>query len=172
MPVHDPAHKERMQSLTDGKTNYTESIFIGYRWFDKQGIQPLFPFGYGLTYTHFAYSDLKAAPGKDGSLTVSFVVKNTGTRASDEVPQVYVGAPAGHPEGLPFAVRGLAAFDRIHLAPGQSQTVTLQVRARSLQYWSESSARWIMPAGARTVCVGPSSRDLPLEAQVTIARQQ
>jgi beta-glucosidase len=172
MPVHDPAHKERMQSLTDGKTNYTESIFIGYRWFDKQGIQPLFTFGYGLTYTHFAYSDLKAAPGKDGSLTVSFVVKNTGTRASDEVPQVYVGAPAGHPEGLPFAVRGLAAFDRIHLAPGQSQTVTLQVRARSLQYWSESSARWIMPAGARTVCVGPSSRDLPLEAQVTIARQQ
>jgi beta-glucosidase len=167
MPVHAPGHEERLEA-TDGATTYSEGIFMGYRWFDKQGIQPLFPFGFGLTYTKFTYSDLKASPNKDGGLTVSLVVKNTGARASDEVPQVYLGAPDHQPVGVQFAVRSLAAFDRIHLEPGQSQIVTLKVRERSLQYWSAASAQWVTAVGARTLYAGPSSRDLPLQTRITV----
>jgi beta-glucosidase len=154
---------------SQGKTNYSEGIFVGYRWFDKQKIQPLFPFGYGLSYTHFVYSDLNTAPDADGGLVVSFVVKNTGDRASDEVPQVYLGRPLQPPKGIPFAVRALAAFDRIHLAPGQSQSVALHICARSFQFWSMVSNRWITAGGERMVYAGPSSRDLPLQAFVTIS---
>ena len=166
-PVNDPAHPERREAL-DGKTSYSEGIFVGYRWFDKQRIQPLFSFGFGLSYTTFSYSRLEIMPGKSGGLAVSFVVKNTGQRASDEVPQVYLGSPAHPPDGIPFALRALAAFDRIHLEPGQSRTVILEIPERSLQYWSSASNRWITAAGEREIYVGPSSRELPQHATFII----
>jgi beta-glucosidase len=167
-PATDPAHPERTAKGVDGKTTYSEGIYIGYRWFDKQKIAPLFPFGYGLSYTHFEYSDLKAVPAANGGLTVTLTLKNTGTRAGDEVPQVYVGAPANPPEDASFAVHALAAFDRVNLAAGASQTVSLQVPPRSLQYWSVRQNKWVKAIGKREVLAGRSSRDLPLTTEVSV----
>lgn len=165
---HDPAHPER-SSDHPHVVKFTEGIFIGYRWFDKQDIQPLFPFGYGLSYTKFKYSNLQATPASDGGLTVSFSIENAGKLYGDEVPQVYLGAPQNPPAGAQFAVRALAGFDRIGIQPGESKQVTIHVPLQQLQYWSEATSSWQTATGSRVVCVGASSRDLRLHQQVTIA---
>jgi beta-glucosidase len=90
-------------------------------------------------------------------------IKNTGGVDSDEVPQVYLGAPSEIPAGVQFPVRALVAFDRIHLAAGEARTVTLHVAPRQLQYWSTKEGKWVTASGKRTVSVGASSRDLRLE---------
>lgn len=166
-PATDPAHPERSAKGVDGKTTFSEGIFVGYRWFDQQKIAPLFPFGYGLSYTRFAYSGLHVEPAANGGLTVSFTLKNTGSMAGDEVPQIYLGKPQ-EPQSGDFAVHTLVAFDRVHLAAGESRTVTIAVPARRLAYWSESAGKWTRATGARPVLVGGSSRDLPLEAMAQI----
>ena len=141
---------------------------MGYRWFDKQKTEPLFPFGFGLSYTSFDYSGLNVKPAADGGLDVSFQLRNTGTVAGDEVPQVYLGAPSQRPKGADFAVHALAAFDRVHLDAGQSQTISMHVPLRRLEYWSSAENKWIKAAGSREVLVGSSSRELPLSSKVSI----
>jgi beta-glucosidase len=121
-----------------------------------------------LSYTIFAYSELKSAPAGDGGLDVSFQLKNTGRVASDEVPQVYLGTPTQKPKGADFAVHALAGFDRVHLDAGQSQSVTIHLPLRSLRYWSTAEDKWVKAAGPREVMVGGSSQDLPLDASVSI----
>jgi beta-glucosidase len=158
---NDPAHPERSAKGVDGKTTYSEGVDIGYRWFDREKIEPLFPFGFGLSYTAFDYSGLKVKKAGDGGLDVTVLVKNTGSVAGDEVPQVYLDAPAERPQGVQFAVKTLAAFDRVALAAGESKVVRLHVAPRSLEYWSVAEKRWVR-SDARTVRVGPSSRDLRL----------
>jgi beta-glucosidase len=160
-PATDPAHPERSSAGVGGKTTFSEGVDIGYRWFDKQKIEPLFPFGYGLSYSTFAYSDAKAARTPDGGLDVSVRVKNTGHVTGDEVPQVYLDAPADRPAGVQFSVRALAAFDRITLAPGEVKDVTLHVPARNFEYWSVAENKWVRIA-KREMQIGSSSRDLRL----------
>jgi beta-glucosidase len=164
----DPAHPERSDNGVDGKTTYSEGVLVGYRWFDAQKIAPLYPFGYGLSYSMFAYSDMKAVADSDGGATVTVKVKNVGMFAGDEVPQVYLDAPATASMigGAQFAPRTLAAFDRVTLASGEEKTVTLKVAARSFQFWSTGADKWVRPAGARTLHVGASSRDLRVSAEV------
>ena len=162
----DPRYPERSQKGVDGKTTYSEGINVGYRWFDKEKIEPLFAFGHGLSYTTFAYSGLKTVKAADGGLNVMVTIKNTGAVASDEVPQVYLGSPGEIPNGVQFPVRALVAFDRIHLAPGETRTVTLHVAKRQLQYWSTADTAWKRPTGSRELSVGASSRDLRLHTTV------
>jgi len=162
-PATDPAHPERSAKGLDGKTTFSEGVDIGYRWFDKQNIAPLFPFGYGLSYSSFSYSQLKVSPAADHGFDVSVRIKNTGTLAGDEVPQVYLDAPAQRPEGVQFAVRTLVAFDRVTLAAGTSKDVAIHISPRALEYWSTTQNRWIR-SGARQIRVGSSSRDLKLSA--------
>jgi beta-glucosidase len=161
----DPKYPERSKKGVDHKTTYSEGVNVGYRWFDKENIDPLFAFGHGLSYTKFAYSNLKVdkAPG---GLDVTVTIKNTGTMASDEVPQVYLGAPGTIPDGVQFPVRALAGFDRVHLAAGETKTVTLKVAERQLQYWSTKDQKWEVAKGKRTVSIGGSSRDLRLHKDV------
>jgi beta-glucosidase len=168
---HDPAHPER-SSNAPHQTTFSEGIFIGYRWFDKQKIEPLFPFGYGLSYTKFKYSDLQTTPASDGGLNVGFSIENVGKVSGDEVPQVYLGAPSNPPAGAQFAVHALAGFDRIEIKPGETKQVTIHVPLRQLQYWSDATRNWQTAAGRRTVYVGASSRDLRLRQQVTIHAKQ
>lgn len=168
MLASDPAHPERSNQGVEGKTTYSEGIFMGYRWFDQQKLEPLFPFGFGLSYTSFAYSDIKAERAQDGALNVSFNVRNAGKVAGDDVPQVYLGAPKQAPAGAQFALRALAGFDRVTLNPGESKAVTLRVAPRGLQYWSTGSNAWTTATGERTVYVGASSRDLRLQTEVTV----
>jgi beta-glucosidase len=167
MVAQDPTgHPERTNAGVDGRTTYSEGIFVGYRWFDQQNIAPLFPFGHGLSYTTFQYSGIKVAKARDGGLDVTCTIANTGKVAGDEVPQVYLGAPKAPPSDAQFAVRALAQFDRISLAPGQSRSVTLHVEPRRLQYWSNAAGKWLTATGTRTVCVGASSRDIRLQADI------
>src|SRR5581483_7129434 len=166
---HDPAHPERSSEGLRGKTTFSEGIFVGYRWFDKQNIEPLFPFGYGLSYTKFAYSQLKTARTADGGADVSFTIQNTGTSDGDEVPQVYLDAPAQRPDDTTqFAVRALAAFDRVHLKAGESRDVTLHIAPRAFEYWSTSADRWQTASGPRKIHVGASSRDLRLDTELEV----
>lgn len=165
-PATDPKHPERSQKGVDGKTTYSEGVNVGYRWFDKEKIDPLFAFGHGLSYTTFQYSGLKVDKAADGGLDVSVNIKNTGSMESDEVPQVYLGAPSEIPSGVQFPVRALAAFDRIHLASGESKTVILHVPERQLQYWSTANSKWETASGKRTLSVGASSRDLRVEQSI------
>ena len=165
-PATDPKHPERSKHAPDKKTIYSEGVNVGYRWFDKENIEPLFAFGHGLSYTKFDYSNLSVAKASDGGLDVKVSIKNTGSVASDEVPQLYLGAPSEIPEGVQFPVRALVAFDRIHFGPGESKIVDLHVAPRQLQYWATKEQKWITATGKRTVSVGSSSRDLRLNQSI------
>jgi len=139
---------------------------VGYRWFDKENIAPLFPFGFGLSYTTFEYSGLEVEKKADGGLEVKVHIKNVGAADSDEVPQVYLSAPSEIPAGVQFPVRALVAFERVHLAAGEAKTVTLHVEPRLMQYWSTKSGAWETAAGKRTLSIGASSRDMRVEKVV------
>lgn len=165
-PATDPQHPERSHTGVNGKTVYSEGVDVGYRWFDRQKIEPLYAFGHGLSYTRFEYSNLRVAKCGDGGLDVAVTIRNTGAVESDEVPQVYIGAPQTIPAGVQIPLRTFAAFDRIHLLPGASQRVTLHVQPRQLQYWSTASNGWVMAHGARVVAVGASSIDVRLQSSI------
>ena len=122
---------------------YQEGVYVGYRYYDKAGVPVRWPFGYGLSYTTFAYSDLAV----DGD-TVSVTVKNSGVLAGAEVVQLYIGAPQN---GLHRPVRELKGFQKVSLQPGESQTVTFTLTDRSFAVWQNG---WKIPAGTYTVCVG------------------
>lgn len=160
----DPRYPERSRTGVDGKTTYTEGVNVGYRWFDRERLTPLFPFGYGLSYTTFQYSGLKVVKAADGGLNVSLLIRNTGSVDSDEVPQAYLSAPAPAPPGIQFPVSKLVAFDRVTIPAGQFATVTMHVPERQLQYWSTKDQKWVTLTAGRTLSVGPSSRSLPLHA--------
>jgi beta-glucosidase len=166
MPATNLAYPERSAKGVDGKTTFSEGILVGYRWFDRQKIEPLFPFGFGLSYTTFAYSEMKTAPAADGGVNVSAKIQNTGSVAGDEVAQVYLDKPAHSLAGAQFADRILAGFERVHLAPGESQQVVIHVPLRELQYWSTEKQAWVTPEGSRTFRMGASSRDGRLEARI------
>jgi len=167
-PATNPGYPERSAKGVNGVTNFSEGVHVGYRWFDKQKMAPEFPFGFGLSYTKFQYSGLKVATAADGGLDVSFQLKNNGTVAGDEVPQVYLAAPEQRPSGVDFPLHALAGFDRVHLDAGQARDVTIHVTPRRLQSWSSADSKWIKPTGLREILVGGSSRDLPLSMKVTI----
>lgn len=169
-PANDPAYPERSAKGVDGKTTFSEGVLVGYRWFEAKNIAPLFPFGYGLSYTHFTYSDLKAHGDADGGATVSFQVKNAGSVAGDAVPQVYLDAPANRPAGVQFAPRTLAGFDRVSLQAGEEKQVQLKIEPRCFQYWSIEGKLWKTPEGERTLHVGTSSADLVLATEVGSSR--
>ena len=166
-PATDPRYPERSARGVDDKTTYSEGVNVGYRWFDKEKIEPVFPFGFGLSYTRFAYSNLKVGPSQNGDFVAVFTLANTGDVASDEVPQVYLGAPE---QKLPgdFPVRALAAFDRIHLNAGESKLVSIQIPAQRFQFWNSDAGKWALATGERSVFVGGSSRELPLETKITL----
>lgn len=153
---------------TDGVVNYAEGIFVGYRHFDRAGIRPLFPFGFGLSYTTFKIGMPRLsspALSPDGSLTVAIPVTNTGARGGAEVVQLYVHDP--HPE-VDKPVRELKGFQKIRLAPGQTKTVSIPLNARSLAYYDANGKQWKAHAGTYELQIGASSRDITQSAKVRL----
>ncbi|MEA2404477.1 MAG: beta-glucosidase, partial [Thermoleophilaceae bacterium] len=148
---------------------YKEGVLVGYRWYDKQGIAPAFPFGFGLSYTSFAYRGLKVRPAADGSLgaSVSFDVGNTGKRAGSDVAQLYVGLPQPRP-GVVQPPRQLKAFRKVELGKGKRKRLTLSLDARSLSYWNVGSGGWRVAPGCYPLAVGRSSRDLVLRGELAV----
>ncbi|MFF1839886.1 glycoside hydrolase family 3 C-terminal domain-containing protein [Streptomyces sp. NPDC058231] len=142
-------------------------IYAGYRYYDQLGMAVQFPFGWGLSYANFAYSTPTVTATKDGGLDVSYTIHNTGSQAGSTVAQVYVGPPSIRPNGVEFAPRALAGFDRVSIAAGASRTVTTHVEPRALQYWSTAKQQWIRTSGARKVFVGPADSPAQLRSATT-----
>ncbi len=142
----------------------TYDYYHGYRYLDRAGTEPLYPFGYGLSYTTFEYGGLelsKATLSADDTLRVGVDVTNTGSVAGVDIVQLYVGYDAS---GVERAPRDLKAFARVALEPGQTETVTLPLRARDLAYYDADTAAWVVEPASYSVEVGRSVRDLPLIA--------
>jgi len=149
---------------------YSEGVDVGYRWYDAKDITPLFAFGYGLSYTQFAFSGLSVSRSVvDGTqdIRVSAVVTNTGHRAGSDVAQLYLGDPASTGE----PPRQLEGFQRVSLAPGQSARVSFVLTPQQESWWSDSANGWTQTAGPYGVYVGDSSAlaDLPLQGSFTMA---
>lgn len=142
---------------------YDEGLKVGYKWFDAEKIEPLFPFGFGLSYTSYAYSDLRVVGGS--SLQVSFTVRNTGRRAGKEIAQVYLSFPeaAGEPP------KRLIGWEKVALTPGRSKIISFTVDPLYLSIFNASSDRWEIVPGEYEVKAGPSSATLPLSAKVQLA---
>lgn len=140
-----------------GRITWSEGLLVGYRWYDQTGTPPLFAFGEGLSYTTFSYSELSATP-VDGGIDVTFAVKNTGARAGDAVPQVYLDSRNDVPQGVQVAKKSLVGFERIPLQPGETKVVSIHVSPRQLSYWSSSTQSWVPVQGKRRLHLSTSSR--------------
>ena len=141
---------------------YDEGLKVGYKWFDAENKKPAYSFGFGLSYTSFAYSELKATGGD--AVEVSFVVRNTGKRAGQEVAQVYVGLPVSTGE----PPKRLIGWEKVELAPGESKTVTLKIDPLYLSIFDVAANRWTIAPGEYKVMAGPSSATLPLVATISL----
>ena len=142
--------------------HYDEGLNVGYKWYDAENKPVLFPFGYGLSYTTYAYSGLKVKSGQD--TVVSFQVKNTGNRAGAEIAQVYAALPASAGE----PPKRLVGWSKIHLGPGEAQQVIVSVNRKYLSIFDEAQDGWKFVPGEYTFRAGPSSQDLPLKETVRL----
>jgi beta-glucosidase len=153
--------------LTIGHLKYEDKLMVGYRYWTTTGKHPLYPFGYGLSYTSFSFANLKApATASSGSeVTVSFDVTNTGKRDGAEVAQLYVSDPSAkvkRPE------RELKGFEKVRLGAGETKHVSLTLDARAFSYWDDSAHKWTINPGKFVILVGDSSENTPLHADVTL----
>lgn len=143
---------------------YRESIFIGYRYYDKVERNVRFPFGFGLSYTSFEYSDIKLKKKnltKGEGAKVTFTIKNTGDVAGSEIAQVYVAKPESKIFRAPKELKG---FVKIHLEPGEEKKVTVELDDRAFAFWNTATEDWCVESGEYKILVGASSRDIRLEA--------
>lgn len=168
-----PAHTPQQYPGFNGTATYSEGLKVGYRWYDSQKIEPLFPFGYGLSYTTFSFSKLSvsgltASPMRlqpNAQVNVSFDITNTGSRAGSDVAQVYVTFPASTGE----PPKQLKGFAKVTLQPGQTQHVTVALYERAFSIWETAAKQWAVVPGEYGIRVGDSSRNLPLEGKLTIS---
>ncbi|CAG7618146.1 Beta-glucosidase [Actinacidiphila bryophytorum] len=157
----------------DGVYDYSEGLDVGYRWYDQEGQTPLFPFGYGLSYTSFRLSHLTSGPSRveatgrgTAPVHLSVDVTNTGRRTGTDVVQVYLGSPAGSGE----PPKALRSFAKVSLKPGQTKAVRFTLTADDLRTWDSSAHDWTVLTGRYPVSVGQSSADTPLHTAVTVTR--
>jgi beta-glucosidase len=149
---------------------YSEGIFVGYRGYDRSATKPLFPFGFGLSYSTFEYSKLSVTP-QTGNLNdpvlVSFDVKNTGHRAAAEVAELYVGDLHA---SVPRPVKELKAFAKVNLKPGESKRVTLTLPRRAFSFYDVQKKDWNAEAGDSAILVGGSSDNISLRGKFALTR--
>ncbi|MGA8273740.1 MAG: glycoside hydrolase family 3 C-terminal domain-containing protein [Candidatus Sulfotelmatobacter sp.] len=156
------AWKKIAAGLPPFQITYDEGLKVGYKWYDAEGKQVLFPFGYGLSYTTYSYSDLKVTPGK--TVQISFKVKNTGNRAGAEIAQVYAALPesAGEPP------KRLVGWSKVKLNAGESKEVTIDVEREYLSIFSVEQDTWQLIPGEYKLMVGGSSQNLPLKQAIDL----
>jgi beta-glucosidase len=165
-PAHAPATASG--EVKDGEAKpifevkYDEGLKVGYKWYDAEKKKPLFPFGYGLSYTTYSYSGLKVSSGKE--TTVTFTVKNTGKRAGAEIAQVYAALPASAGE----PPKRLVGWSKIHLQAGESAEVSVSVTPEYLSVFDETQNAWKLLPGSYSFMVGSSSQDLPLVQKIDL----
>ena len=170
LPVTFPVRLEDSPAFINGsypgcrEVIYGEGIFVGYRYYDKKDVTPLFPFGHGLSYTNFTYSHLKVSSKvKAGQkVEVSLAVTNTGKVAGKEVVQLYV---SDLKSSLPRPLKELKGFTKVALEPGETETVTFNLDERALSYYDPYQHAWVAEPGKFEVLVGSSSRDIRARAK-------
>jgi len=174
LPVTFPASLSQVPAQTTAQwpgttagISFSEGVDIGYRWYQSANITPAFPFGYGLSYTKFSFSNEKVgAFNSDGNATVTATITNTGSVAGADVAQMYVGDPAASQD----APEQLKAFQRVTLNPGASATVTFPLTVHDLASWSGSANQYEAQAGAYSIKVGDASNNLPLTGSISLAQ--
>jgi beta-glucosidase len=164
-----PAHTTAQWPGSGGSVQYSEGVDVGYRWYDANNLTPLFPFGYGLSYTSFSFSNLHVGTlPAGGAATVTATVTNTGNREGADVAQLYVTKPSGAAD----PPRELKGFARVDLQPGASRTVSFPLTQADLQAYDASSGSWKTATGGYGVAVGDSERSLPLTGTLNVTAAQ
>jgi beta-glucosidase len=166
-PVHDNYYAPPVSAGQMPHVKYAEGVFVGYRYYTTYSKKPLFPFGYGLSYTSFAFSNLRVSPvssRQHGNVEISFDVTNSGQRSGADVAQVYVGDPSAQ---IKRPARELGGFKKVRLAPGETQHVSVTLDWRRFAYWSTTTNDWQIDPGNFTIFVGDSSENTPLTAGLT-----
>ena len=176
LAARDPNHPERYavsgrinekDAVHPNTAHFTEGLLNGYRWFDEQGIEPMYPFGFGLSYTTFVYSDLEIIPVK-GGYQIACNIKNTGSCDGDEVPQCYLGRASEIPAGVQCAPKVLVDFARISLKAGETKNVVFELEEDLLKYYDANTKSYEKFIGKREVLIGASSRDIRLRDSVFV----
>jgi beta-glucosidase len=156
-------NKEKAHPVYD--VRYSEGIFVGYRWYEKKNIQTLYPFGYGLSYTTFEYSDLVLSNDKfqeNGIVKISFTVKNIGKKTGAETAQLYIQDVEST---VPRPVKELKGFQKVGLQPGESKTIVIELNKKDFSFWNPDTKDWFFEKGAFIIHVGASSKDIRLRKQ-------
>jgi beta-glucosidase len=148
----------------DGEVVYGDDIYVGYRSYDTLNTPVAYPFGHGLSYTSFAYDDITVESVGVNRWRVRVAVRNSGERAGAEVVQLYVASEVG---GVRRPAHELRGFAKVHLQPGEMQTVTIEIGPRDLSFWNARASRWQIEQGAHRIEVGSSSRNIRLSAAIT-----
>jgi beta-glucosidase len=164
-----PAHALNAYPGTNGTVTYVEGLLVGYRWFDTKKIEPLFPFGYGLSYTKFKYSGLKIVPDmdtKNPSVTVEFEIKNTGKREGAEAAQIYVQELN---PSVTRPVKELKGFAKVSLKPGEKRKVSVRLDRSAFAFYDPEKNGWVAEKGDYKILVGGSSRDIHLQDNYHLA---
>ena len=167
-PVHDNYYAPPVAAGATPHVHYAEGVFVGYRSFVTTGKHPLFPFGFGLTYTSFAFSNLQVAPTVSNghvSAEVSFDVTNTGQVVGADVAQVYVGDPSAKVARPRIELKG---FQKVRLAPGEKKHIAVTLDERAFSYWDTAKNGWHWEPGKFVIAVGDSSENTPLNAAIEI----
>jgi beta-glucosidase len=147
---------------------YKEGVFVGYRWYESKDIQPLYPFGHGLSYTTFKYNDLNISKEKfneDDVIVVSFTVKNTGNKPGLETAQLYV---QDLESSVPRPPKELKGFQKVDLKPGESKTVSFELSKRDFSFWNPETKDWFAESGKFIIHIGSSSRDIKLKKEIEL----
>jgi len=168
LPATFPRAETDLPAFDNQSAEVTYGYYHGYRYLDHNGVQPLFPFGFGLSYTTFEYANLAVVPATisaNGWVRVTADVTNTGVVAGDEVAQLYIGYEHS---SVDRAVKDLKGFERVHLEPGQTATVAFDVPAANLAYWDTTTSSWTVEPITYDVEVGSSSQDLPLSGSFAV----
>ncbi len=164
-----PANTPAQYPGINNQAQYSEGVFVGYRHYDQNNITPLFPFGYGLSYTTFAYNNLAISPGTasaTSTVTVSLDVTNSGSRAGSEVVQLYLGIPSTNVSEPPKQLKG---FQKVALQAGQTQHVSFSLSPQDFSYWDVNAHNWLVQNGTYSVMVGSSSRDIRQQGSFTVS---
>lgn len=157
-----PAHALKAYPGENGVVRYSEGLLVGYRWFDTKQIEPLFPFGFGLSYTTFAYSNMNIIPGSNPSapiVTVSCDITNTGHRQGQEVVQLYIHQ--GHPS-LARPEKELKGFAKISLRPGETDKISIPLTREAFSFYDPARKAWVAEKDDFTIMLGSSSREIRL----------
>ena len=163
-----PAHILGEYPGKNGAVKYNEDLLVGYRYFDTKNVKPMFPFGFGLSYTTFAYDNFKAdisGKGENLNCVVSFTIKNTGKVEGKEIAEVYVSDPQS---ALPRPLKELKGFTKVNLKAGESKTVSVTLNQRAFQYYDPAKKQWVLEPGKFEILVGSASDNILLKQEIEL----